>query len=198
MIIGICGLQSSGKDTLGSILIQKYGFVKLSYAGILKDIVSIIFGWDREMVEGATKESRQWREQVDQWWSSRLNMPNLTPRYVLQYFGTELFRNHFHNDIWVAAVERQLSKYKNVVITDCRFPNEINVLKSNKAKLIKIVRGELPIWFGEYESGLIEVPPNIHPSEYMWIKNNFDYTIKNDGTIEELENICDKIISNNY
>jgi hypothetical protein len=32
----------------------------------------------------------------------------------------------------------------------------------------------------------------------MWIKNNFDYTIKNDGTIEELENICDKIISNNY
>jgi hypothetical protein len=198
MIIGICGLQSSGKDTLGSILIQKYGFVKLSYAGILKDIVSIIFGWDREMVEGATKESRQWREQVDQWWSSRLNMPNLTPRYVLQYFGTELFRNHFHNDIWVAAVERQLSKYKNVVITDCRFPNEINVLKSNKAKLIKIVRGELPSWFGEYESGLIEVPLNIHPSEYMWIKNNFDYTIKNDGTIEELENICDKIISNNY
>ncbi len=197
MIIGICGLQGSGKDTLGSILIQKYGFVKLSYAGILKDIVSIIFGWDREMVEGATKESRQWREQVDEWWASRLNMPNLTPRYVLQYFGTDLFRNHFHNDIWVAAVERQLYKYPNVVITDCRFPNEIDVLKSNGAKLVKITRGTLPEWFGQYESGLIEVPENIHPSEYMWIKNKFDFLIQNDGSIEELENLCDEIINKN-
>ncbi len=194
MIIGICGLQGSGKDTLGSILIQKYGFVKLSYAGILKDIVALLFGWDREMVEGSTKESREWREKVDEWWASRLNMPNLTPRYVLQYFGTDLFRNHFHNDIWVAAVERQLYKHKNVVITDCRFPNEINILKSHGAKLIKITRGELPSWFGEYESGLIDAPPNIHPSEYMWIKNTFDLTIKNDSSIESLEDIISNLL----
>ena len=45
MIIGICGLQSSGKDTLGNILVEKYGFKKLSFAGVLKDIVSILFGW---------------------------------------------------------------------------------------------------------------------------------------------------------
>jgi len=51
MIIGICGLQGSGKDTLGSILVEKYGFKKLSYAGILKDIVSILFGLSRDMVE---------------------------------------------------------------------------------------------------------------------------------------------------
>lgn len=194
MIIGICGLQGSGKDTLGSILIQKYGFVKLSYAGVLKDIVALLFGWDREMVEGSTKESREWREKVDEWWASRLNMPNLTPRYVLQYFGTDLFRNHFHNDIWVAAVERQLHKHKNVVITDCRFPNEINILKSHGAKLIKITRGELPSWFGEYESGLIDAPPNIHPSEYMWIKNTFDHTIKNDSSIESLEDIISNLL----
>jgi hypothetical protein len=103
MIIAICGLQGSGKDTIGSYLINKYDFTKLSFAGILKDIVAILFGWDREMLEGATKESRDWREGVDSWWSEKLQIPNLSPRYVLQYFGTDLFRNHFHPDIWVIS-----------------------------------------------------------------------------------------------
>lgn len=195
MIIGICGLQGSGKDTLGNILVEKYGFKKLSYAGVLKDIVSILFGWPRDMVEGATKESREWREQVDTWWANRLNMPNLTPRYVLQYFGTDLFRNHFHTDIWVAAVEKQLQMYPNVVITDCRFPNEIAMLKANGARMIKITRGELPMWFQLYEADEIIIPNNIHPSEYLWIKQSFDYDVKNDGTIKDLENFCDNLIN---
>lgn len=196
MIIGICGLQNSGKDTLANILVEKYGFKKLSYAGILKDIISILFGWPRDMIEGASKESRIWREQVDEWWSNRLQIPNLTPRYILQYFGTDLFRTHFHQDIWIASVERQFQIYSNVVITDCRFPNEINMLKTQNttSKLIKIIRGDLPEWFTLYESNQIEKPENIHPSEYMWIKQTFDHTIENNGTIKDLEEFCDKII----
>lgn len=195
MIIGICGLQGSGKDTLGSILVNKYGFKKLSYAGVLKDIISILFGWDRELMEGATPESRKWREQIDEWWAARLQMPHLTPRFVLQYFGTELFRTHFHSDIWVAAVERQLSKYSNVVITDCRFPNEIAMLKKSGAKMIKVTRGQIPEWFELYQSGQIEKPENIHPSEYMWIKESFDYSVENNGTIQDLETfIANKLI----
>lgn len=194
MIIGICGLQGSGKDTVGSILVNKYGFKKLSYAGVLKDIVSVLFGWDREMLEGATQESRKWREQVDEWWSVRLNMPNLTPRFVLQYFGTDLFRNHFHNEIWIAAVERQLSKYQNVVITDCRFPNEIEILRKYNATIIKITRGELPKWYLDYEEEIIEKPVDIHPSEYMWIKEKFDYEINNNGSIEDLETFCSNLV----
>jgi hypothetical protein len=194
MIIGICGLQNSGKDTLGNILVEKYGFKKLSFASILKDIVSILFGWSRDMIEGSTKESRKWREQVDEWWATKLEIPNLTPRYILQYFGTDLFRNHFHSDIWVIAIERQLKLYPNIVITDCRFPNEILMLKKYNAILIKIIRGELPEWFKLYESNQIEKPENIHPSEYLWIKQIFNYTIDNNGTIQDLELVCSKII----
>jgi len=80
--------------------------------------------------------------------------------------------------------------YPNVVITDCRFPNEIDILKSYNAQLIKIIRGDLPEWFKLYELGQIEKPDNIHPSEYMWIKNDFNYTIENNGTIQDLENFC--------
>jgi hypothetical protein len=197
MIITICGLQGSGKDTIGSYLINKYGFTKLSFAGVLKDIVAILFGWDREMLEGSTKESREWREQIDPWWSKKLGIAKLTPRYVLQYFGTELFRNHFHPDIWVISVERQLSKYTNCVITDCRFPNEIEMLQSYGAKTIKITRGILPEWYQLYESGEIDKPDGIHPSEYLWIKTKFDYQIENNSTINDLENYIDLIMKSN-
>ena len=49
-----------------------------------------MFGWPRDKLEGLTKEDREWREQVDYWWSETLNMPQLTPRYVMQYFATDL------------------------------------------------------------------------------------------------------------
>lgn len=195
MIIAICGLQGSGKDTIGSYLINTYGFTKLSFAGVLKDIVSILFGWDRTMLEGATQESRAWREQVDPWWSEKLGISNLTPRYVLQYFGTDLFRTHFHQDIWVIAVERQLAKYPNCVITDCRFPNEIAMLRASGATVIKVTRGNLPEWYEPYLSGQIETPQCVHPSEYMWIKSQFDYELENNTTIGDLETRVDAILA---
>ena len=196
MIIAICGLQGSGKDTIGSYLINSYGFKKLSFAGVLKDIDGILFGWDRELLEGATKESRTWREQVDLWWSNKLGIPNLTPRYVLQYFGTDLFRTHFHLDIWVIAVERQLSQYTNCVITDCRFTNEIAMLRSAGAIIIKVNRGKLPDWYEPYNSGLISQPENVHPSEFMWIREKFDYELENNLLISDLETRVDAILAN--
>ena len=103
-IIAICGFQGSGKDTLANILTKNYGYKKLSFGGTVKDVASIIFNWDRKMLEGDTKESREWREKVDVWWSNKLGINNLTPRYILQYVGTDLFRNHFHKDIWINCI----------------------------------------------------------------------------------------------
>lgn len=187
MIIAICGLQGSGKDTLGNIFVEKYNFKKLSFAGILKDVVALIFNWSREMLDGLTIESRLWREQVDEWWSKKLNIPNLTPRYILQHIGTDLFRNHFDINIWIYALEKQLDLYQNIVITDCRFPNEIEMLKNKNALLIKIIRGQVPSWYKLYEQYNI-IPSDIHPSEYMWINQTFNYTIENNGAIHDLEN----------
>ena len=86
MIIGICGFQSSGKDTIADFLIKEHNFIRLSFASALKEIVSIMFSWPRDKLEGLTKEDREWREQIDPWWSKSLKMPHLTPRYVLQHF----------------------------------------------------------------------------------------------------------------
>ena len=183
MILGICGFQSSGKDTIADYLVSRYGFKKLSFACALKDILSIIFGWPRDKLEGITKEDRLWRENVDTWWAKKLNMPHLTPRFALQHFGTEIFRNNWHPDIWTKIIEKQLTTYTNIIITDCRFPNEINLVKKYGGKLIHI-----------YKTGLDCDIQNMHISEVSWIRSNFDYEIENTSTICDLHEKIKNII----
>lgn len=191
MIIGICGFQSAGKDTLGDYLVREHQFVKLSFASLLKDIISILFSWDREKLEGLTTENREWREKVDEWWANKLNMPKLTPRYVMQFFGTDLFRNHWHKDVWVTALEKKvinyLSENKNIVITDCRFPNEIDFIKKYNGILIHVHK-ILPEWFYSFSNNSNN-SYLLHPSELEWIKTKFDYTIPNNSTKEDLYNL---------
>lgn len=188
-IIGICGLIGSGKDTIAQIIKENNASVKhFSFAGILKDIISIIFDWDRALLQGDTVESRKWREEEDTWWSARLEIPNFTPRTTLQYIGTNVLRDNFHPDIWIAAIERRILQCAPddiIVITDCRFPNEIDMLRRLGGKIVWVQRGDLPDWCVNY---IIkgEIPTQVHPSEYSWLNTKFDAVIKNDGTLEEL------------
>jgi hypothetical protein len=188
MIIGICGFESSGKDTVAEYLIKEYGFKRLSFASTIKDIVSIMFNWPRDKLEGLTKEDREWREQIDPWWSESLKMPYLSPRYVLRYFGTDLFRAHFHPNIWVKIIENKLNKYNNIVISDCRFKNEINMLLKYGGKIIQVHRN-MPKWFYNFRQGEdVDEIKQLHISETEWIRCHNDYELTNDGTIEELHN----------
>ncbi len=206
MIIGIAGFIGSGKDTLADYLVNFHEFKRESFASSLKDVCSVVFGWDRELLEGRTKEARAWREQVDQWWATRLGMPGLTPRKVLQLMGTEVFRVAFHDDIWIASLERKLLSTKDhVVITDCRFPNEIRAIKANGGMVVRIDRGDQPIhyelglqanahiWSGnealraeglKAQQKLIEM--GVHPSEWAWIGAPFDCVVDNNGSIQNL------------
>lgn len=185
MIIGICGLISSGKGTVGDILQTQHGFIKISFADSLKDAVSTIFSWPRELLEGATEESRAWREQVDPWWAKRLDDPDLTPRKVLQLWGTEVCRKSYHQDIWIASMERKIEPGVNYVIPDTRFPNEIDMIQKLDGQVWCVKRGPDPQWFDLYRLG--GSPPNhIHPSEWEWARAKFDQVIENNSTIEDL------------
>jgi hypothetical protein len=196
-IVAIQGFIGSGKDTLADLISEKYGkCIKLSFASVLKDIVGLVFNWDRGLLEGNTLESRKWREEIDEWWSSRLNIPNLTPRWVLQNWGTDVLRIHFHPDIWLASLENKINKIEKdkfdlVIITDCRFENEIETLRNLGATFIRIKRGPEPSWVYDYlEKNFI---PMVHPSEYLWIKNSFDFVIENDSDISDLRRKVDTI-----
>ena len=214
MIIGISGFIGSGKDTAANYLVGFHGFRRDSFAGALKDAVATVFGWDRELLEGLTPESRHWRDQVDPWWSKRLNIPHLTPRWVLQYWGTEVCRGGFHDDIWIAALENRLkTRNGNTVITDVRFPNEIKTIRNAGGIVIWIKRGNLPEWYDdamrenttpENQQWLLEdahqlMPqkwPKVHASEYSWVGTEFDAIFQNNTTIERLKQSIDSVIGN--
>ena len=200
MIIGVCGLIGAGKDTIADYLVNIHQFRRESFANTLKDAVANVFGWDRELLEGRTRHSREWREQVDPWWAERLGMPNLTPRWVLQYWGTEVVRRGFHDDTWIASLENRLRKTTDdVVISDCRFPNEIDAIKRAGGLVIRVVRGPEPEWYPLAES--VNAGPtnitwslskdqlakyNIHASETAWIGTAFDAVIDNNNTMDHL------------
>ncbi len=196
MIIGILGLKGSGKDTIANFLIEKYNFEKLAYAGALKDAICCVFGWDRDMMEGATEESREWREEVDEYWG-------FSPREMMQRIGTDLFRKQIKDDIWVKSLKLKLEKMtpfktnKNVVISDCRFNNEIDVIKEKGGKIILVER-EPPSWLNiveDYKGGKITEETavsllqntGVHESEWRcYLYEDIDFYIKNTGTLEEL------------
>lgn len=203
MIIGVCGFIGSGKDTIADYLVNVHGFRRESFANTLKDAVAAVFGWDRVMLEGRTKEAREWREQVDPWWSQRLDMPNLTPRWVLQYWGTEVCRRGFHDDIWIASVENKLRRSKDaIVISDCRFPNEIASIKSAGGKIVCVERGELPSWHimaakankGDLLAAEKLKALGVHASETAWVGTDFDHVLDNNSTLDSLFNQVETVV----
>lgn len=195
MIIGVVGFIGAGKDTVADYLVNFHEFRRDSFANTLKDAVAAVFGWDRELLEGRTKQAREWREQVDPWWAQRLNMPNLTPRWVLQYWGTEVCRRGFADDIWIASLENKLrNSQDNIVISDCRFPNEIKSIKSAGGQVIWVKRGDLPVWYnvakqanhGDTVAQQQLADFNVHVSETAWVGTEFDAVIDNNSAIADL------------
>lgn len=77
----------------------------------------------------------------------------------------------------------------NWIITDVRFPNELEAIKKHKGITIRINRGLV-----ERTGKLIQEPE--HPSETALDGAKFDYIIENNGTIEELLNKVKKILIN--
>lgn len=175
MIIGLVGVKGCGKSTVSEYLRTKHEFTEASFAKPLKEICSILSGISINILDPQTEYERKARETIkDSVWG-------MTGRQWLQKIGTELFRDNFDSDIWLKLLERQLNNITNaVVISDCRFENEYQLIKSKGGIIWVIDRPGL------------ESDDN-HASETSW-KSFIDYTkdivIKNNGTLDDLyENI---------
>lgn len=208
MIIGLQGFINCGKGTVASYLVNQYGFKQDSFANSLKDVCSSIFGWPRELLEGDTLESREWREIPDLWWSDKLDIHNFSPRLAFQTIGTDILRNKFCDNIWSLSLENRIRKNFNskIVFSDIRFPNEIAFLKEQNGILIKINRTEMPVWYDVALSANINNDQkalhimhseysHVHYSEWAWIGSNSDYELDNSGSIENLKIQIDAIMN---
>ena len=203
MIIGICGLIGSGKGTVADILADYHNFQKISFADKLKDGVAQVFGWDRALLEGDTDRSRLWREKVDEYWTKETGR-EITPRLVLQEFGTDCMRMGFYDGIWVSLVKKHMldNPHINYVIPDVRFPNEMKMIRELEGEVWQVRRGEQPEWFS---SAILDNTTgsnlmsdyDVHASEWKWVDTNdkFDNMLYNDSTLEALYSQVEQTLS---
>jgi hypothetical protein len=207
MLIGINGYSGSGKDTVGIIiqylkctskenvsieeaiknykdhewwLEEKSEWEIKKFAGKLKDIASHLTGYDIEDFE-----DQEFKKTLlgSEW--------GMTVREFLQKLGTDALRTGLHDDVWVNAL---MADYKpieygddeqphlpNWIITDCRFPNEAQVIKDKGGIIIRIDRPEV--------SAI-----NNHSSEVGLDNWKFDYKIANVSGIFELKEYIENIL----
>lgn len=176
MLIGICGKAGAGKDTIGDYLIDEYNFKKIALADPIKRIVQDVF-----VLDDHTVYDRVAREQpLPQWdgWSVRK---------LLQFIGTELFRQNIDDAIWVKSLWYRIhnDEYNNYVVTDIRFPNELDFFKRKMKDdfiSIKVSR--------KGQDGSVGISG--HESEKYDLQT--DIVIENNGTFEELHNKIDEIV----
>lgn len=170
MLIGIIGKKESGKDTFGDYLVKNYQFQKYSFALPLKKVCKELFLLDdTQLVDHTLKET------IDIRW-------NMTPRQMLQKVGTDLIRNNINEDFWIKHFHFWYKQNKgNIVITDCRFQNEVDIIKELGGIIIKLNRKT---------NGIDQ-----HISENVDTLNNIDYTIDNNETKQVFYQKIDELLN---
>jgi hypothetical protein len=104
-------------------------------------------------------------------------------------------RRAFHDDTWIAALENRLrNQQDHVVISDCRFPNEIAAIKRAGGIVVRVTRGPEPSWYylAEMSNRGLTVfqdelkSVGIHASETAWIGTDFDAILDNNAGMDHL------------
>lgn len=116
MIIGFSGKAGSGKTTAANYLVEHYGFVRMSFAKPLKEAAGLLFSLSLAQLYGDQKEV------VDSRWG-------LSPRQILQRFGTDAMRTTFGEDIWTKIWFRSRPPNRHIVVDDVRFPDEADFIR---------------------------------------------------------------------
>lgn len=168
-VVAITGRKGSGKDTAAQALVDQ-GYVVVKFADALKGMLRALLSYQGvedetiyRMLEGDLKEVP-----TDY-------LQGKTPRYAMQTLGTEWGRDLIGANLWTDSTLRRISKLPNAVVTDMRFPNELDAMNAVDAKTIRVVRPSLE-----------ENAFSTHASEAYIDTLNVDQEILNDKGVDEL------------
>lgn len=206
-LIGIVAQKRAGKDTIADFLINNNGFQKYSFADPIKYGAIAMFGFTKEQMWGSAED----KETVDPRWG-------ISPRRMLQLMGTELFQfdiqKHLKEgeftvgrSVWVERFKMWYKEEKdkaikwfltaktagivngnpefNVVIADVRFPHEADAIREMGGEIWRVERPSLK-------------QEDTHASEKEQESIVANYTIINDGTLEELYSKVKNILKETY
>jgi hypothetical protein len=163
--LGLAGYARSGKDTVAEELI-KQGYIAMSFAGPIKKAMLKL---DPQIGSG-----KSYKEVVDELGLEKAKTEYDEIRRLLQVFGTEVGRAMFGENFWVDQAINSIPDGFKAVFTDVRYPNEANAIKDFGGEVWRVNREGVG-------------PLNEHASENSLDDYVFDYTVENNGSLEELE-----------
>jgi hypothetical protein len=187
-IVAIMGAAKAGKSTVAEVF-ETLGATKMRFAGPLKEMLAVL-GLSKDDLEGATKET------------PNLLLCGKTPRHAMQTLGTE-WRDMIDTQLWTAILRKRLLALKSqekppgiVFIDDCRFPHEIEMLRSIGAEIWLVRRPAVEpphseMLLSRFKLGrlllrLMFTKP-LHLSEVYWFDAEVDRELFNNGTVAELQ-----------
>lgn len=174
-IVGIHGPMQSGKDTLGKILVDDFGFKRVAFADALREALYAL----NPIVPSSEFYYHRLKEIVDEkgWDKAKVEIPEI--RRLLQVLGTEAGRDIHGQNCWTDIVAHKFEEepQQSFVCTDVRFPNEVEIIKDYDGIVIRLERTGTS-------------PSDSHVSEQFL--ENCDFVVENNGTLEELK---EKIIN---
>lgn len=180
MLVGLTGRARSGKDTVADHLVACFGFRKVSIAEPLKEVCRVVFGWSDDQLHGHAKDHE---------------LPDVeaTPRQVMQFVGTELFRVRLGErfpalgtNVWVDALAREIDQNpdESLVVADVRFPNEAQTIRERGGIIIHVDRN-----CGSSDE---------HSSETAHRFIAPDYTVFNTSSKADLFRMVDRILEDSF
>lgn len=175
MILALSGKKKSGKDTVSDFLVKDQGFIKLSLATPLKDLIIKVFRIDKELLYDDDKKDKEFdyfitidyshldkiRDIITEEWGFSIDyetreyieefygMEIKTPRQLMQIIGTDLIRKNIRDDIFIVLLLEKIKKSQRpIVIADARLHNERETLL-NIGAILGLVKRKLPEDFSD-------------------------------------------------
>ena len=191
-VIALIGKKRSGKDTFANVLVEEFGFTRVAFADPLRAAALELDPW--VPIHGSLARLRRTTPGIQAssivrlsalieavgWETAKDLVPEV--RRLLQRFGTEAIRK-IEPDFWINAARKTIDEIEGpVVVTDCRYPNEADFAESVGGHLIRIVRPGA-------ESA------DAHPSETALDDRRVDAIVRNDGTVEDLQEYARDVAS---
>jgi hypothetical protein len=183
--IMLSGWKGSGKDEIAKYLTSNHGFKRVAFADILKDHVSKVYNIDRSFIDTNKEEPLgQYPFNITNSFDQTIfneikchlayenNQYYWTPRALCVLEGNT--KRCVDPECWVKSALRKVNRDDNIVVTDCRFPNEVQEaeLWSTKCYVVRVDRFDLTT--------------STDASERSMDNYDFNYIIKNKGSIEDL------------
>jgi len=196
-IVGIGGKLASGKDAVSDYLVETHGWKKLGMSDALADalyalnpyiLLPTALGWKNRFTAWLARVFRVPPRDVYVRYAWLVDAFGYTEaktyvesRRLLQVLGTEVGRNMISDSVWTDIMERKVKEavaegYPGVIVTGIRFPNELESISDN-------LGGEL--WW-VIRPSLAAGENSHHASENSVLPSDFDRTILNSGTLQDL------------